>query len=264
MGCSKCGRPGVIFQEYSGLHLCMQHFAEDFLHKAKKTVRKNHWLVPGKRYAVALSGGPASCALLDFMHALVGGRKDISLIAVTIKNNDPDAMENARAITETFGIPWFVIPEDTAINNNPPDSVPCATNCSPFTAHALTEARLALMAEQTEIDALALGYTLEDHAEWVLWNTISGTVTRQPGYFTGGRKRVRIIRPFMHVPGEELDLYTRLFLEDHIKIVPPESDKHMEDPVNTILARFYRRHPGVPYALVNIGEQVKKFRDQVT
>ena len=110
MGCSKCGRPGVIFQEYSGLHLCQQHFREDLLHKAKKTVRKNHWLVPGTRYAIALSGGPASCALLDFMHTLVGERKDISLVAVTIKNNDPDAMENAKAITESSGIPWFIIP----------------------------------------------------------------------------------------------------------------------------------------------------------
>jgi tRNA(Ile)-lysidine synthase TilS/MesJ len=264
MGCSKCGRPGVIFQEYSGLRLCRQHFAEDFLHKAKKTVRKNQWLVPGEWYAVALSGGPASCALLDFMNALVGGRKDISLIAVTIKNNDPGAMENARAITDAFGIPWFVIPEDNAIKHNPPGSGPCATNCSPFTAHALTEARLVLMAEQIKIDALALGYTLEDHAEWVLWNVISGTDIHRSRFFTGDRKDVRIIRPFMNVPGEEVDLYTRLFLEDYYEKPHPESDKHVEDPVNTILARFYRRHPGVPYALVNIGEQVKKFRDQVT
>jgi tRNA(Ile)-lysidine synthase TilS/MesJ len=264
MGCSKCGRPGVIFQEYSGLHLCRQHFAEDLLHKAKKTVRENHWLVPGERYAVALSGGPASCALLNFMHALVGGRKDISLIAVTIKSNDPDAMENARAITDTSGIPWYVIEEENAIKKNTQQSGPCSTNRSPFTAHTLTEASLALMAEQQEVDALVLGYTLEDHAEWVLWNVISGAGLPKTGDVTGGRKRVRIVRPFMHVPAEEIDLYTRLFLEDYYKKRDRESGKHMVDPVNTILARFYKRHPGVPYALVNIGEQVKKFRDQVT
>lgn len=115
MGCSKCGRHGVIFQEYSGLHLCMQHFREDVLHKAKKTVRKNHWLVPGERYAVALSGGPASCALLDFMNTLIGKRNDVSLVAVTIKRTDQDAMEHARAITEAAGIPWFIIPADNAM-----------------------------------------------------------------------------------------------------------------------------------------------------
>jgi tRNA(Ile)-lysidine synthase TilS/MesJ len=264
MGCSKCGRPGVIFQEYSGLHLCQQHFKEDLLHKAKKTVRQNHWLVPGTRYAVALSGGRKSCALLDFMHTLVGERKDISLIAVTIKNNNPEAMENAKAIPESSGIPWFMIPEDGA--KIQPGNRFDTPNQSPFSAHASTECQLTLVAEPLKFDALALGYTLEDHAEWVLWNAISGNKIQKSGYAAGARKRrrVRIIRPFMHIPGQELDLYTRIFLNDYYEKVQAEIDNCVDDPISTHLARFYTRHPGVPYALVNIGEQVKKFRDQAS
>jgi tRNA(Ile)-lysidine synthase TilS/MesJ len=260
MRCIKCGRPGVIFQVYSGLRLCSQHFKEDLLHKAKKTVRQNHWLVPGKRYAVALSGGPKSSALLDFMHSLVGERKDIHLIALTIKNNDPGHMENAKAITGSSGIPWFEIP-DNRVKIQTGNLSDAANKCS-FTTHLSIEAQLTLIAEDLEFDALVMGYSLEDHAEWVLWHAISWNKVRNSGDTTEARVRVQIARPFMHIPGRELDLYTRLFLKDCHEEAQSETDNQVDDPISTILTRFYNRHPGVPYALVNIGEQVKKFRDQ--
>jgi len=260
MGCSKCGRPGVIFQEYSGLHLCQQHFRQDLLHKAKKTVRQNHWLIPGTRYAVALSGGPASCALLDFMHTLVGERTDISLIAVTINHNDPDAMENAKAITESLGIPWFIVPDDNEEIQQ--GNRFCAPDGSPFPAHASTECQLRHMAEQLKFDALVLGYTLEDHAEWVLWNAISGNTYHKSGCATKTLKRVQITRPFMHIPRKEPDLYTQIFLNGCVENA--EADTRLDDPISLLLARLYNRHPGVPYALVNIGEQVRQFRDRVS
>ncbi len=259
MGCSKCGRPGVIFQEYSGLYLCQQHFRQDLLHKAKKTVRQNHWLIPGTRYAVALSGGPASCALLDFMHTLVGKRTDISLIAVTINNNDPNAIENAKVITESLGIPWFIVPYDTTEIQQ--GNRLCSTNEPPFPAHALIECQLKHMAEQLKFDALVLGYTLEDHAEWVLRNAISGTTCHKLGYATKTMKQVEITRPFMHIPKKELDLYTQIFMNGCYE--KAETGSRVHDPVSTLLSRLYSRHPGVPYALVNIGEQVRQFRDRV-
>jgi tRNA(Ile)-lysidine synthase TilS/MesJ len=260
MGCSRCGRPGVIFQEYSGLHLCQQHFRQDLHHKAKKTVRKNLWLIPGTRYAIALSGGPASCALLDFMHTLVGERTDISLVAVTINHNDPVAMENAKAITESLGIPWFIVPDDNAEIQQ--GNRFCATNESPFPAHVSTECKLKHKAEQLKSEMLVLGYTLEDHAEWVLRNAISGNMRHKSGYATKTLKRVQIARPFMHIPGKELHLYTQIFLNGCYE--KAENDTRLQDPVSTLLARLYSRHPGVPYALVNIGEQVKQFRDRVS
>lgn len=258
MGCSKCGKTGVIFQDYSGLHLCKQHFKEDFLHKAKKTVRQNHWLVPGTRFAVALSGGPASCALLDFMQTLVGERKDISLIAVTIKNRGHELLENTRAMTGALHIPWFSIQED--LTEAQPGTLQDAKNTIPFPAHMLIEHQLKRMAEQLEIDALAVGYTLEDHAEWVLWNAISGNMARKSNYTAEFIRPVRIIRPFMHIPGQELDLYTQLFLNDYYMKTGVDKNTRIGDPISQHLSRFYNRHPGVPYALVNIGERVKKFR----
>ena len=258
MGCSKCGRPGVIFQGYSGLHLCMQHFKEDFLHKAKKTVRQHHWLVPEAQIAVALSGGPASCALLDFMRTIVGERKDIRLVAVTIKNNRPYALENAKKIVEASGIPLYIFPKNS-------ESIPQGerrgpTHRSPFPAHASIESQLILMTGALKIDTLALGYTLETHAEWVIRNAILGDSVRKSGCTPNVRPPVRVIRPFMHIPVKETDLYTQLFLNGQDEKAETEGKDHPGDPVSSLLAQLYSRHPAIPYALVNIGEQKKKFR----
>ena len=40
MKCSKCGRDAILFQNYSGMHLCKTHFIADFEARAKKSNRK--------------------------------------------------------------------------------------------------------------------------------------------------------------------------------------------------------------------------------
>ena len=52
MQCDKCLRPAVIYQRYSGLHLCEQHLCMDITAKAKRVVRTYAGLRPGDRIAV--------------------------------------------------------------------------------------------------------------------------------------------------------------------------------------------------------------------
>ena len=54
MKCDKCSAPAVLFQRYSGLHLCKAHFFADVEKKIKKEVRKER--IEGT-LAVAFSGG---------------------------------------------------------------------------------------------------------------------------------------------------------------------------------------------------------------
>ena len=84
MQCDKCRREAVLFQEYSGLHLCKQHFEADFERKAKHEIRSHHWLVPGDHIAVALSGDANSSALLCFLKKLTSSRRDIQISAISI------------------------------------------------------------------------------------------------------------------------------------------------------------------------------------
>jgi tRNA(Ile)-lysidine synthase TilS/MesJ len=257
MGCSKCGKPAIINQDYSGLHLCKQHFREDLLHKAKKTVRQHNWLIPGDHFVVALSGGPVSCALINFMQLILGERKDVSLTALTIGNSGSVITEKARSITSTSGITWDLISQNDENIADPERCVPIkAINKSPFQSHLLVERQISAIAEQSGFNSLVMGYSLEDHAEWTLWNIISGNA---PKMLQEKLHCVRIIRPFMHIPEKELILYTRLFLGENYVTTECREESHAIDPIREILTRFGYGHPGVPYALVNIGEQITNF-----
>ncbi|HPX73972.1 MAG TPA: tRNA(Ile)-lysidine synthase, partial [Methanoregulaceae archaeon] len=79
MLCSKCRHPAIIYQRYSGLHLCKAHFIADFESKAKRAIRNHRWIKPKDRIAVALSGGKNSSALLYFLKKILGTRRDVRL-----------------------------------------------------------------------------------------------------------------------------------------------------------------------------------------
>ena len=71
MQCNKCRRDAILFQEYSGQHLCKYHVEADVEAKAKYEIRRNRWMTPGDHIAVALSGGKNSSALLYFLKKLI-------------------------------------------------------------------------------------------------------------------------------------------------------------------------------------------------
>ncbi len=84
MQCDACRREAVVFQPYSGKHLCPVHFLKDFEAKAKRTIRSHGWLRPGDHIAVVLPGDAAGAALLVFLVNLTENRRDIRLSAITI------------------------------------------------------------------------------------------------------------------------------------------------------------------------------------
>ena len=102
MQCNKCRRNAILFQEYSGQHLCKQHFEADVEAKAKHEIRRHRWITPGDHIAVALSGDKSSSALLYFLKKLTSNRRDITISAISIDEGitgyrDP---ENAMRIAE--------------------------------------------------------------------------------------------------------------------------------------------------------------------
>src|SRR4030043_1868131 len=84
MQCDKCRKTAVLFQEYSGQHLCSQHFEADVEAKAKHEIRRHQWMSPGDHIAVALSGDSCSSALLYFLKKLTANRRDIRISAISI------------------------------------------------------------------------------------------------------------------------------------------------------------------------------------
>ncbi|NMB79249.1 MAG: hypothetical protein GYA23_09185 [Methanomicrobiales archaeon] len=96
MQCSKCRNEAVIFQRYSGQHLCSAHFVLDFEARAKRVIRQNQWMRPGDRIAVLQDGSAGSAALLWLFLALTHQRKDLEVSAFHCSGTAADARIAAR------------------------------------------------------------------------------------------------------------------------------------------------------------------------
>lgn len=96
MQCSKCKNEGIIFQPYSGQHLCRDHFIADVEAKARRAIRINQWMRPDDHIGVVIRGDPAGNALLFFLRKLTGNRKDIRVSELTETEDLPGLNERAR------------------------------------------------------------------------------------------------------------------------------------------------------------------------
>ena len=106
MQCDKCRKEAVLFQEYSGQHLCKQHFTADLERKAKHDIRRHRCLAPGDHIAVALSGDANSSALLFFLKKLTSSRRDIRISAIIIDEGivgyrDPESATGIAGLSVT-------------------------------------------------------------------------------------------------------------------------------------------------------------------
>ena len=250
MDCDRCGRPAIISQPYSGLSLCTRHLIEDIRRKGKKTVRSHSWLRPGDRIAIAVPGDLQSIALLDFMRVLVDGRKDVSIFAIM--------PGNYQGMDPSFGISCIfppgnggTIPEEERFPERRPGS------SHPFGTRNETERFFASVAKENKATALAMPYSLLDHAEWALWKVLNGEV---PGSTKNNQKtgyKFRIIRPFMHVPAEELIIYARAIEGDYYPGTPKYIPYVQEGSlISRLLTEFGRGHPSAQFALVNIWDDL--------
>ena len=255
MQCNKCRREAILFQEYSGQHLCKHHVEDDVEAKAKYEIRRNRWMVPGDHIAVALSGGKNSSGLLYFLKKLTSDRRDIHLSAITIEEgiagySDPMcAVQIARALDiECFALSFqeaFGITADGIASKKGTGF--SATYCS-----VLRNFLLNRIATEYGVTKLALGKTLDDGAVSVLKNILKGTPERIVGFEIPGLKKIPLIRPFISTPQKEVGLYADLHLHGfNLSHNPYKNDPFCGD-VETMLNDFTLRHPGTKFALANL------------
>ena len=83
--CSQCREPSILFQEYSGQHLCGKHLALSIRKRVAKEIRLQIDLPKDARHAdgtpfkifVAISGGKDSAVLLSMLVDIIGQRRDV-------------------------------------------------------------------------------------------------------------------------------------------------------------------------------------------
>ena len=177
MQCDKCKREAVLFQEYSGLHLCKQHFEADFERKAKHEIRSHHWLVHGDHIAVALSGDANSSALLYFLKKLTSGRRDIQISAISIDDGitgyrDTENAQGIRGLPGTECIRVSFAKKIGMAADEIADLKGIALTCT--YCRVIKNYLLNKTAIEYGITKLASGDDLDDRAASVMKNILQG------------------------------------------------------------------------------------------
>ncbi|MDT8358477.1 MAG: ATP-binding protein [Methanomicrobiaceae archaeon] len=259
MRCSRCGHEAIIYQRYSGAHLCRRHFIADFEARAKRAIRTHGWIRANDRIAVALSGGKDSSALLHFLATRFGARRDMEIMAITVDEGirgyrDP---ERARGIAERYGVECLVTRFRDAYGYDIDQILErVGTERSCTFCGVLRRRLLNKTARELGATKLALGFNLDDDAQSVLMNVLRGDSERllRPDVPVEGL--VPRIRPFLHIPEREVALYACLNVEGFSDRGCPYAHNALRADVRIMLNDYHYRHPSTKFALVNLGEEL--------
>jgi tRNA(Ile)-lysidine synthase TilS/MesJ len=253
MKCDRCGRDAIVFQRYSGLHLCGDHLQRDLVARAKRTIRAHGWIRAGDRIAVALSGGTNSSSLLHFLSAHFGMRPDLSLAAITVDDGTGLSrdMNRIERFAEAVGIEWA----GTSLAGEFGGALETVRGHLPVSCrNILCNCALTSLAGRVGATKIALGTTLDDEACSVLRSVLRGEQERLLGGPHPGECAIPRIRPFLRIPSREVALYAQLNLPGNGGAPCLDAGDPLESGVRQILDEYTTRHPAAPFSLVSLSE----------
>jgi tRNA(Ile)-lysidine synthase TilS/MesJ len=240
--CDKCQSSAIIYQRYSGMHLCREHFEEDVHRKIRETLRKTGLFGRDARIAVGLDGGRKSAALAFVLKNLFIRRRDIDLLAVVIdegKKTCPTA-DQAAYVAEQLGLPYIA-----KILPLLPDQK------SPYSVHsALKRKLLFCTAKENNANIIATGETLDDDALDIFIGYLQGDVD---AVISDGpeseEQTVAWIRPLRRIPEKEVRLYAIGHGLGFGNVGGMLNTDALRWVAKGLLCGFDQRHPGTNYSL---------------
>ena len=260
MQCDKCGNETIIFQPYSGRHLCREHLVADIETRIKRDIRAGHWMRPGDHLAVALSENKSSRALLFFFHTPIAHRMDIRLSAVIIDEGIAGHRKphQIREFADTLGIPCY-LGSFKGEYRLTIDTVAAGRDAGSF-CHQCRQLRTALIetvARREGITRIISGRTLEDLAGGILENLLLGKVENQISECTD-QSSVPWVDPLGSVPRTEAEIYADLLCPGADISMCPYRGSGFSEEVEELLASYTRRHPATPFSIAGIGKALSE------
>ncbi|MGA2934382.1 MAG: ATP-binding protein [Methanomicrobiales archaeon] len=257
MKCDRCSREAIIYQRYSGLHLCESHFQDTLVARAKRTIRAHGWIQTGDRIAIALSGGMSSSSLLHFLSVHFGMRRDLSLVAITVDEGTGPCRDMGRIkrTAEGMGVGWAgtSFAEEFGITPEMGNGHIPGSCRGILRGHALTS-----LASRVGATKLALGTNLDDEAGSVLQTVLRGEAAGLMCHPRLGNGRIPLVRPFLRIPGQEVALYALLNVPGPVQEVGPHAPDKQGSETWRILAEYTNRHPAAPFSLVHLSEALSE------
>jgi len=257
ISCDKCSGRAVIFQKYSGKHLCAQHFEEDVHRKVREVLRTYRIFGKPCRIVVAVSGGKDSSSLLMILHNLFSYREDVELVALSIDEGidgyRSKTIEAAALVAKRLGIEHIVeslegnfgVTTDLMASQGHSQG-PCSF-CG-----VLRKGLLNKTARELEANAVATGHNLDDEAQTVMLNYLKGDVDR---LYRLRPKRALVgmvprIKPLRRVPEKEMGLYAITHGVPIDTSACPYISRAMRQEVKDLLNEIEAKHPGTKYSIM--------------
>ncbi len=255
--CMKCNRNAIIFQKYSGMHLCQKHFVEDVERKVKLTIRKQYHVNKGDIIAVALSGGKDSSVLLYLLHKIFKERRDVEIVGISIDEGiagyRQETLKQAKALTEELGVRHIIRSFKDEYDTTLDDLVAqdrvygACSYCG-----VLRKSLLNKTAGEIGASKLATGHNLDDEAQTIMMNHLGGDVERMirlspPRALEGLVLRAK---PLRNIPEKEVALYAIVNSLPLSHDECPYAHEALRGEVRDMINDFEVAHPGTKYSLL--------------
>jgi tRNA(Ile)-lysidine synthase TilS/MesJ len=249
MECNHCRKDSILFQPYSGQHLCARHFTLDVERRAKRVIRKNGWICPGDRIAVAVNGDARSMALLHFLVSTFGARQDLSFFIVTIDSIDGNLHCAPDLIMQKYGLEVVRLSVEAA-------SGKATVETRGKVYWTLRQRCMQKIAQEHHATRIATGSTLDDEAVDMVADVLRGDISRiHPSAVRGA---LPCLRPFIAVPEQEVILYACLHTGIRNAGDAYPSNNRPHPGFQKALREFTFRHPATPFALAHLRATLTK------
>lgn len=265
MKCDKCSAAAVIYQKYSGMHLCAAHLQEDANRKIRGSLRESGIFAHGTKLAIAMNGNVDSAVLICVLKGLFANRRDIDLIAIMIDEGiagfRPQALEDAVSLANELRVPFAVKRFEEAFGFTIDELHDNAEACS--ICKSMKNKLLKRTAIEAGADALAAASNLDEEAAEIMTRYLSGAidgVSDAPDAPSNkGGEEIPVIKPLRRIPADEVRLYAEILGIRFKTTVCPHAGGLLADAKKE-LEGFESRHPGTNYSLLRSIERMADLR----
>ncbi len=266
VACSEagCRERAVVDQPYAGAHPCVAHFKASVVERARRELHRQAPRLKGGTLAVGVSGGKDSGVALTLVHRLLGQRRGIRLVAVTvdegIEGYRSETLVEARRLCESLGVEHVVRRFEEEVGSTTdeaarrlPGEIPCSF-CGVWRRKVLNRAASDLGAVR-----LAMGFNLDDLAQTVLMNLARGEPGRlgqMSPHLEPQEGLVPRIAPLAMIPEREVYLYARLEGIPFDHAVCPHASRAGRNVFREVLWQLEEAVPGTRHALLRTREKL--------
>ncbi len=258
-----CGGKAVYFRRYSGQVFCKPCFNNYFERKVHDTIRKHTMVQRGEKIGVGVSGGKDSTVLLSVL-AKIAGNLEITLHPILVDEGIEDYRESGICAAEKtckdlsfiLDLPSFKEETDFTLDElqSEGDHKPC-TYCGVLRRKLLNQKANELM-----LDKLATGHNLDDEAQAIMMNYISGNIERLHRLKGNASDPdlIKRIKPLRELPEKEIMLYALLNnLEISTDECPYAKENH-RTKIRDFINNLEQDQPGVKYSIIRGWEKLAK------